>query len=144
LASIIQLTSFILLAGGLVAVRLVAFPFAAPATHVEAAHRRSSAARAALGTGVAGTVVGIVHALQYLDHPDQIGPGLAVALICLLYGALAWLVLKAGEHRRAVAAIAAGETVPVAFDRFDAGAVAAGALMTLLFTVFVVLSALHV
>jgi flagellar motor component MotA len=144
LSSVMQLTSFIIVAGGILAARIVGFPFSSPTSHTGAARRRSAMARAAIGAGVAGMIFGIVHAMTNLHTPDLIGPGLAVALVSLVYGSLLWLIFKAGECRHAANALARGETVPSRFDQMDAGAVASGALMALLFVVFVVLNALHV
>jgi chemotaxis protein MotA len=38
--------------------------------------------------GLIGTIIGLVHMLHHLNTPDQIGPGMAVALITTLYGAI--------------------------------------------------------
>ena len=40
----------------------------------------------AVGCGVLGTLVGLVIMLSKLDDPARIGPGLAVALLTLIYG----------------------------------------------------------
>ncbi len=43
--------------------------------------------------GMIGTLIGLVQMLQALDDPDAIGPGMAVALLTTLYGAiLAFLI----------------------------------------------------
>lgn len=43
--------------------------------------------------GMIGTLIGLVQMLQALDNPDAIGPGMAVALLTTLYGAiLAFLI----------------------------------------------------
>ncbi|MCK5713392.1 MAG: MotA/TolQ/ExbB proton channel family protein, partial [Hyphomicrobiaceae bacterium] len=39
--------------------------------------------------GMIGTLIGLVVMLANLDDPDKIGPGMAVALITKLYGAVA-------------------------------------------------------
>jgi len=39
--------------------------------------------------GMIGTLIGLVVMLQNMDDPDMLGPGMAVALITTLYGALA-------------------------------------------------------
>lgn len=39
--------------------------------------------------GMIGTLIGLVQMLRNLDKPDQIGPGMAVALLTTFYGALA-------------------------------------------------------
>jgi len=38
--------------------------------------------------GGVGVIVGVVNLLSNLGGPSEIGPGLALALLCLLYGAL--------------------------------------------------------
>ncbi|NPV54398.1 MAG: flagellar motor protein PomA [Firmicutes bacterium] len=38
--------------------------------------------------GMIGTLIGLVQMLRNLDSPDKIGPGMAVALLTSLYGAL--------------------------------------------------------
>jgi chemotaxis protein MotA len=43
---------------------------------------------AAPAFGMIGTVIGLVVIMANLDDPDKIGPGLAVALVTTLYGAL--------------------------------------------------------
>jgi chemotaxis protein MotA len=44
--------------------------------------------------GVLGAVLGLVHALQQLQDPEALGPGVATAFLATLYGlALANLVL---------------------------------------------------
>lgn len=45
--------------------------------------------------GLIGTIIGLVHMLNHLNSPDQIGPGMATALITTLYGAaLAYLLFN--------------------------------------------------
>ena len=39
------------------------------------------------GSGVAGTLIGLIQMLQSLDDPSSIGPAMAVALLTTLYGA---------------------------------------------------------
>ena len=39
--------------------------------------------------GMIGTLMGLIIMLGQLDNPDNLGPGMAVALITTLYGALA-------------------------------------------------------
>lgn len=39
--------------------------------------------------GMIGTLIGLIAMLRQLDNPDMIGPGMAVALITTLYGAIA-------------------------------------------------------
>lgn len=46
------------------------------------------AAEVAPAMGLLGTLVGLVRMLATLDAPDRIGPGMAVALLTTLYGAL--------------------------------------------------------
>lgn len=43
-------------------------------------------AAAGLGTGVLGSLVGLVHMLQAMDDPAQLGPALALSLLSTLYG----------------------------------------------------------
>jgi len=42
----------------------------------------------ALATGWIGTLIGAVLMLQHLDDPAKIGPGVAVMLLCPLYGTI--------------------------------------------------------
>lgn len=44
---------------------------------------------AAPAFGLIGTVIGLIVIMSNLEDPDQIGPGIAVALITTLYGAMA-------------------------------------------------------
>lgn len=45
--------------------------------------------------GLIGTIIGLVHMLHHLSSPEQIGPGMATALITTLYGAiLAFLIFN--------------------------------------------------
>ena len=45
--------------------------------------------------GLIGTIIGLVHMLHHLNSPEQIGPGMATALITTLYGAvLAFLLFN--------------------------------------------------
>jgi chemotaxis protein MotA len=41
-----------------------------------------------LGVGALGSLVGIVNMLQHVDDPSQIGPGLATALLTVVYGVM--------------------------------------------------------
>jgi chemotaxis protein MotA len=36
--------------------------------------------------GILGAVMGLIHVMENLDKPDQIGPGIAVAFVATLYG----------------------------------------------------------
>lgn len=36
--------------------------------------------------GILGAVLGLIHVMENLDKPDQIGPGIAVAFVATLYG----------------------------------------------------------
>ncbi len=59
-----------------------------------AANMLRRAADVAPAMGLIGTLVGLVHMLGVLDTPSKIGPGMALALLTTLYGAvLAHLVL---------------------------------------------------
>lgn len=70
---------------------------------IEAATERHAAGQRVIQTmahlapafGMIGTLIGLIRMLGHLDEPDQIGPGLAVALITTFYGALlAYLVFQ--------------------------------------------------
>lgn len=36
--------------------------------------------------GIIGAVLGLIHVMQNLDHPDEIGPGIASAFVATIYG----------------------------------------------------------
>ena len=36
--------------------------------------------------GILGAVLGLIHVMENLDKPEQIGPGIAVAFVATLYG----------------------------------------------------------
>jgi chemotaxis protein MotA len=36
--------------------------------------------------GILGAVLGLIHVMENLDHPEKIGPGIAVAFVATLYG----------------------------------------------------------
>jgi hypothetical protein len=42
----------------------------------------------AWGGGIVGMLIGLVLMLQNMDDPSKIGPGMAVSLLCILYGAM--------------------------------------------------------
>jgi flagellar motor component MotA len=44
--------------------------------------------KTAYGSGVAGTLIGLIQMLQNLDDPSNIGPAMAVALLTALYSVL--------------------------------------------------------
>jgi len=53
----------------------------------------------AWATAIIGTLIGLVITLQHMDDPSRIGPGMAVGLLCALYGvALAELVFNLLAH----------------------------------------------
>ncbi len=69
----------------------------------------------AWGAGLVGTLIGMVLMLANMDDPDAIGPGMAVALLTLLYGAfLAEFIigpLKSGMIEQSIAAATASDVV---------------------------------
>src|SRR5690349_20553484 len=59
-------------------------------------------ANAALGAGVLGVIMGLVHVMSNLDKPATIGTGVAVSLCAILYGLGAAFVFgSAGAGERA-------------------------------------------
>ena len=48
----------------------------------------STARNLASGSGVLGTLIGLVNMLAKMDDPSAIGPAMAVALLTVLYGVL--------------------------------------------------------
>ncbi|PCK10065.1 MAG: flagellar motor protein [Alteromonadaceae bacterium] len=36
--------------------------------------------------GIIGAVIGLIHVMQHLSEPDQLGPGIAVAFVATIYG----------------------------------------------------------
>ncbi|MGQ0662564.1 MAG: motility protein A [Pseudomonadota bacterium] len=58
------------------------------ARHARSAGVLRKAAEIAPAMGLIGTLIGLVQMLGHLDDPAAIGPGMAVALITTLYGAL--------------------------------------------------------
>ena len=46
----------------------------------------------AIGTGLVGTIIGLVQMLQNMEDPSKIGPAMAVALLTAFYG-IAWAEL---------------------------------------------------
>ncbi len=75
----------------------------------------SRAHQLAWGAGLVGTLIGMVLMLANMDDPNKIGPGMAVALLTLLYGAfLAEFIigpLKSGMIEQSIAAAAASDVV---------------------------------
>ena len=75
----------------------------------------SRAHQLAWGAGLVGTLIGMVLMLANMDDPDAIGPGMAVALLTLLYGAfLAEFIigpLKSGMIEQSIAAAAASDAI---------------------------------
>lgn len=75
----------------------------------------SRAHQLAWGAGLVGTLIGMVLMLANMDDPDAIGPGMAVALLALLYGAfLAEFIigpLKSGMIEQSIAAAVASDVV---------------------------------
>lgn len=73
----------------------------------------SRAHQLAWGAGLVGTLIGMVLMLANMDDPDAIGPGMAVALLTLLYGAfLAEFIigpLKSGMIEQSIAAAVASD-----------------------------------
>ena len=63
-------------------------------------YRKASEIAATMGSispamGLIGTIIGLVHMLNQLNSPEQIGPGMATALITTLYGAtLSYLIFN--------------------------------------------------
>lgn len=63
-------------------------------TFLEERHSKSRSIMDTMGAlapafGMIGTLIGLIQMLSQLDDPDQLGSGMAVALITTLYGALA-------------------------------------------------------
>ena len=75
----------------------------------------SRAHQLAWGAGLVGTLIGMVLMLANMDDPNAIGPGMAVSLLALLYGAfLAEFIfgpLKSGMIEQSIAAAAANDIV---------------------------------
>ncbi len=75
----------------------------------------SRAHQLAWGAGLVGTLIGMVLMLANMDDPNKIGPGMAVSLLTLLYGAfLAEFIigpLKSGMIEQSIAAAAASDVV---------------------------------
>ncbi len=75
----------------------------------------SRAHQLAWGAGLVGTLIGMVLMLANFADPDAIGPGMAVALLTLLYGAfLAEFIigpLKSGMIEQSIAAAAASDAI---------------------------------
>ena len=75
----------------------------------------SRAHQLAWGAGLVGTLIGMVLMLANMDDPAAIGPGMAVALLTLLYGAfLAEFIigpLKSGMIEQSIAAAAASDAI---------------------------------
>ena len=75
----------------------------------------SRAHQLAWGAGLVGTLIGMVLMLANMDDPAAIGPGMAVSLLTLLYGAfLAEFIigpLKSGMIEQSIAAATASDVV---------------------------------
>ncbi len=56
--------------------------------HLKGRRLFEAMAAAAPAWGMTGTLIGLVQMLRYLDDPRMVGPGLALALLTTLYGAL--------------------------------------------------------
>lgn len=96
LASFVDLPSVVLVFGSTFALSAMAFgPQALGSALLHPVGLASServqsvwvfAGASALGSGMLGSLVGLVQMLQTLDDPTQIGAGVAVALLSALYG----------------------------------------------------------
>jgi flagellar motor component MotA len=126
-ASVLQLTAFLLVAGTNLGFVCMAYPFSTQVRSWRLALGAKSSGRpellvarhyfATMGVGffvcgIAGVIVGLIHAMENLDKPDELGPGVAVAFISLLYGMMLQLFVAAplGD---AIAARIAGDKAPV-------------------------------
>lgn len=104
LSSIIDIAAFCLVAGATTGMSLLnlswrqivdAYSDALNGKPTEAAVFKRIG-RNALSAGLVGAFSGIVQIVRNLSQPDQIGPALALALMCLLYGFLAYLIFGLG------------------------------------------------
>lgn len=88
-----------------------------------------------------GTVLGLIHVMHNLDKADMIGPGIAVALVAVVYGDLGHLALRAMQQHYDMQVIASGKDPEE--DTTDTGARLLMAVLILLFATFVVLYSLQ-
>lgn len=104
LSSLIGVTAFIIVIGGAFGALIVAFPAstvaksmvlaltgrqATKAGYIDAARVFKAFGDFALLSGFVSVLFGTIHVLENLDKLDMIGPGLAVAIVGVLYGLLA-------------------------------------------------------
>jgi hypothetical protein len=98
--SVIQLTSFLITIGGAFAGLIIAYPVqivfrslslavtgrpAIKAFYIDASRVFKSFGDFSVLSGITGVIIGVIQVTQNLSHPEQIGPGIYVGLVCVFY-----------------------------------------------------------
>ena len=163
LSSILGFTALVIVGGGIIGVSIAGFRprlrtslfrslvtlGAGPADLSDAERlivvkRLDTAAKAAISIGVIGQVLGMIHVMENLDKPDQIGPGIAVAFIACLYCLSFWTLFTSFRNNH-LAILQSKTTDAVPHDE-GSGVIAESFLsvVLLLFATFVVLYAIQI
>ena len=102
-SAFLQLASFVIVAGGTLGYLIASFPLAVQRRSIALAFNNEAgqlpelqiakkyfevASNGIRAFGLVGAIAGIIHVMENLDKPAQIGPGIAVAFICTLYSYL--------------------------------------------------------
>jgi len=140
--SIQQLTAFIFVLGGVGAAAMMGFPLAG--TSRTRILQLEACAKAVIFAGVIGTVFGLIHVMENLDKQDEIGPGIAVALVCLLYSLGVWAICKALMHRLVTTLQARSTGLVHPLETYELPMISFASVFILMFTVFMVLYALTI
>jgi flagellar motor component MotA len=100
-SSVLQLTAALVVFGGTLGYLIASFPFKVHAMAFRAALTKEDFDESSLrlcetyyqgmgdalvSTASVGSILGLIHVMNYLDNPDAIGPGIAVAFVAQLYG----------------------------------------------------------
>ena len=101
--SVIQLTSFLITIGGALSGLIIAYPISIvfhsfaiamtgkptiKACYIDASRVFKSFGDLAVLSGIIGVIIGVIHVTRNLSHPEQIGPGIYVGLVCVLYSVM--------------------------------------------------------
>jgi hypothetical protein len=101
--SLMSATGVLIVGGGALAGLIIAYPLktvlvsfmlaltgreAVRSAYLDAIRVFRSYGQMAFLAGFVGTLFGMIHVMEHLDKPDLIGPGVAVAICCVLYGLL--------------------------------------------------------
>ncbi len=143
--SVLQLTAGLIVVGGTVSgtiIQLISLPSGSKFVSLSKDQKKSllfgAVSRGFPLSGILGTTLGVIQVAENLEHPDAIGPGVAVAFVAILYSSIGYLLFNAIQVRSRIAILTSGARLPDD-DQLDTSSHGMMMSLMLLFIVFMIL-----